>query len=183
MLSEHIKQDIKNTIEQRTKMGYKAPQLDVILVGDDPASNIYVTHKEKACQTVGIISKRHQLPQSTTQTQLKNLITELNQDPCVTGILLQLPLPEQIDSQELLEHIAINKDVDGFHPYNLGKLMQRNPLLRPCTPYGIIQLLKQAKIDCNGKHAVPHKGDCNMNCEPDTFKLRTHRPLQPWHGG
>lgn len=130
------------------------PGLSVILVGNDPASLSYIKRKQKACQEVGIRSELHQLPENTTQQTIQEQITQCNQAPNTHGILLQLPLPRHISTDQLLETIDPKKDVDGFHPYNLGRLVQRRPLLRPCTPYGIIQLLKTNNITLAGKHAV-----------------------------
>lgn len=153
-LSLQIQQSVQKKITDSLEKGRRRPQLDVILAGDDPASAIYVGNKEKACHAVGIISKLHHLSGNVCQKTLTQLISELNQNKQVDGILLQLPLPETIKPIELLEHIDPNKDVDGFHPYNLGRLTQRNPLLRPCTPYGIIQLLESENINCEGQHVV-----------------------------
>ena len=153
-LSTLIKNDIKTKIAQRLEKGLQAPGLDVILIGENPASEVYVAHKQKACQQVGIISTLHRLPQSTTEQKLIDLIEQLNHDSNVNGILLQLPLPAHIDETQLLETISPHKDVDGFHPYNLGRLLQRQPALRPCTPHGVITLLEHYKIPLPGSHAV-----------------------------
>lgn len=126
----------------------------VILVGSDPASQIYVESKRKNCEELGMYSKSYDLPQNTTENELLNLIDELNNDPLIDGILVQLPLPEHINSTSVIERISPDKDVDGFHPYNVGRLCQRIPTLRACTPYGIIKLLESTKIDFYGKHAV-----------------------------
>ncbi len=149
-----IKDRVKKTIFQLQRQGKPTPGLDVILVGDNPASASYVHHKQNACQEVGIRSKVHRLPKKSTQQQLCNLIEDCNQDTDVSGILLQLPLPEHINAEDLLEKISPLKDVDGFHPYNLGRLVQRRPLLRPCTPFGIITLLQTTGETLAGKHAV-----------------------------
>ena len=153
-LAQQIQHQLAQTIDDLTRQGLNAPRLDVILVGDDPASMVYVAHKQKACQQVGVTTCLHRLPVSTTNQQLTELITTLNQNKDVDGILLQLPLPAALNKAEHLEHILPHKDVDGFHPYNQGRLLQSNPALRPCTPFGIIQLLDHYKIDCKGKHAV-----------------------------
>jgi methylenetetrahydrofolate dehydrogenase (NADP+)/methenyltetrahydrofolate cyclohydrolase len=149
---------LKMTIQEKIKIklatGAKRPGLAVILVGDDPASTIYVRNKQQACEQVGIHSTFHHLPASATQKNLLDLIQTLNLDPNIHGILLQLPLPKQLDADDLLEHIDPLKDVDGFHPYNLGRLAQRHPLLRPCTPYGVMLLLEHIKQPYKGKHAV-----------------------------
>src|SRR5699024_4304163 len=120
----------------RLSAGQRAPGLAVIMVGDEPASQIYVKNKMAACEQLGFKSEAYSLPQTDTQALLA-LIDKLNNDPTIDGILVQLPLPAHIDKQQVLERISPNKDVDGFHPYNIGQLCQRTPRLRPCTPYGI----------------------------------------------
>ncbi len=153
-LSLRIQQTIKAIITERLAQGFRRPRLDVILANNDAASAIYVANKEKACAAVGIDSQRHVLPADVKETTLWQLIDRLNKNDAIDGILLQLPLAKHINSVELLEQIDPNKDVDGFHPYNLGRLVQRKPLLRPCTPYGIIQLLESENITLQGKHVV-----------------------------
>ena len=149
-LSSLIQEQLKSQIA-----GFDSqPGLAVILVGDDPASKVYVGHKQKACDKVGIYSELHQLSANASQEELHNLILTLNQDPNIHGILLQLPLPEHLDAQRLLDQIDPKKDVDGFHPYNLGCLTQRHPTLRPCTPYGIMLLLEHYDINVKGLDAV-----------------------------
>lgn len=130
------------------------PTLAVILVGEDPASKIYVAHKNTACQTVGIKSLSYNLPTTTSQSELLALIETLNQNPNVHGILVQLPLPVHINEAVIVEAISPQKDVDGFHPCNIGRLAQKHPVLRPCTPYGIILLLKHIQFDFKKSHAV-----------------------------
>ncbi|STX42755.1 methylenetetrahydrofolate dehydrogenase [Legionella donaldsonii] len=154
LVAAQCKSEIKSIVQARQAKGLRAPGLAVVLVGDDPASSIYVANKRKACLEVGINSYAYDLPENTTEITLLNLIEELNQSPEVDGILVQLPLPERIDSNKIIECINPEKDVDGFHPYNVGRLTQRNPLLRPCTPYGIINLLKFYQISLSGKHTV-----------------------------
>lgn len=153
-IAAHVRADVTSQIKARLDKGLATPGLDVILVGDNPASAAYVGHKERACQEVGIRSRIHRLPQSSSEQDIAELIARLNGDTAVHGILLQLPLPEHIDSQQLLEKIDPLKDVDGFHPYNLGRLTQRRPLLRPCTPFGIMTLLHSIDIELAGKNAV-----------------------------
>lgn len=153
-IGDEVKRRVANKIEQRLQAGKAAPGLAVILVGDNPASATYVKHKQLACAEVGIISHCHQLPTNTTQQALLDLIAKLNQDAQTQGILLQLPLPTHINADDLLEAIDHRKDVDGFHPYNLGRLTQRRPLIRPCTPYGVMTLLKSTQENLAGKHAV-----------------------------
>jgi methylenetetrahydrofolate dehydrogenase (NADP+)/methenyltetrahydrofolate cyclohydrolase len=126
----------------------------VILVGDDPASEIYVRNKRTACEECGFVSVSHDLPHSTTQTELLSLIEKLNRDPAIDGILVQVPLPDHIDERKVIETITPEKDVDGFHPYNVGRLALRIPLMRPCTPYGVIKLLEHTDVAAKGRHAV-----------------------------
>lgn len=153
-IATQIRQHIKTKIDKRLLEGLRAPGLAVIMVGEDPASQIYVHNKRKACQEVGIISMAYDLPVQTTETELMTLIDELNENSAIDGILLQLPLPAHIDPNSILERIAPDKDVDGFHPYNLGRLAQRRPLLRPCTPLGIITMMETAGITLPGLDAV-----------------------------
>lgn len=148
------KEEMKQRVQTHVNKGYRAPGLAVILIGSDPASSIYVTNKRKACDEVGITSYSYNLSTQTSQGELLQLITKLNHADEINGILVQLPLPSHIDTSLVIEHIATTKDVDGFHPYNLGRLAQRTPLLRPCTPLGIITLLNHYKIELQGKHAV-----------------------------
>jgi len=153
-LAEKIKAEIKADIAERRKEERSIPGLAVILVGDDPASQHYVAHKKRACEEVGIYSVIARLPVDVTQEQLIAHIDQYNQDSQIHGILLQLPLPPSLDTTTLLERISPQKDVDGFHPYNFGRLAQRHPLLRPCTPYGVMQLLHTTQKTLKGKHAV-----------------------------
>ena len=149
-----IRESVKARVDQRIKEGLRAPGLAVVLVGNDPASEVYVSHKRKDCQQVGILSKAYDLPETTTQEELLTLIDQLNDDNEVDGILVQLPLPEGLEASEVLERIAPTKDVDGFHPFNVGRLAQRIPLLRPCTPAGIVDLLDSTGEPVRGQHAV-----------------------------
>ncbi len=145
---------IKARLSEQIKLLPDQPGLDVILVGSNPASEIYVHHKTKACEQVGIRSRLHKLAADCTQTQIEALINACNRDTSVHGILLQLPLPTHLCCDDLLEKIDPHKDVDGFHPYNLGRLVQRRPALRPCTPHGIMNLLAATGEPLAGKHAV-----------------------------
>jgi len=153
-IASQLRQDIKATIERRVADGLRPPGLAVILVGNDAASQIYVNSKRKACDEVGIYSIAHDLSSSTTQQQLHDLIDELNHNPRIDGILLQLPLPDHLDEESLIEAIHADKDVDGFHPYNIGRLAVRQPRLRSCTPRGVITLLEKTGSELRGKHAV-----------------------------
>lgn len=149
-----IRETIKQQVQARIDKGLRVPGLAVILVGNDPASEVYVAHKRKDCEQVGIISKAFDLPKTTGQQELLELIDNLNNDNTVDGILVQLPLPAGLSANEILERIDPKKDVDGFHPFNVGRLAQRIPLLRPCTPAGVIDLLESTGIDLHGQHAV-----------------------------
>lgn len=153
-LSNQIKSNVAQQVSQYVERGKRAPGLAVILVGSDPASQVYVGSKRKSCTEIGITSKSYDLPETTTEQALLELIEELNQDNTVDGILVQLPLPKHIDSTKVIEKISPEKDVDGFHPYNVGRLCQRIPTLRACTPYGVMKLLETTGISFYGKHAV-----------------------------
>ena len=153
-LASRLKDDMHTQVAELKRQCGRAPGLAVILVGDDPASHVYVKNKENACEQVGIASFSHQLPVSTTQEHLLGLIAELNHDPKVDGILVQLPLPEHIQVDKVLNTIQADKDVDGFHPYNVGCLAVRQPALRSCTPYGCMKLLETTGVDLHGKEAV-----------------------------
>ena len=145
---------LKQEILERREEGIRPPCLAVILVGDDPASSIYVNKKKSACENVGIKSVSHQLPTDTSQSDLNNLINTLNQDKDVDGILVQSPLPKHLDEELIIELISPNKDVDGFHPFNIGSLAIRQPRLRSCTPYGVIKMLKASNINLEGLDAT-----------------------------
>lgn len=153
-IAANLRKQIAQRVAERRLQGLRTPGLAVILVGTDPASQVYVSHKRKDCEEVGFISQAFDLPSDTTQQALTDLIDRLNDDPAVDGILLQLPLPAHLDASLLLERIRPDKDVDGFHPYNIGRLAQRIPLLRPCTPKGIITLLESTGQDLYGMNAV-----------------------------
>ncbi len=153
-IAENLLTELKQQVDKQLSLGDRAPCLAVILIGDDPASAIYVRNKRRACEKVGIHSISHDLPSETTEAALFALVTKLNEDPAVDGILVQSPLPEHIDEAKLLEHIDPNKDVDGFHPYNIGRLAVRQPLLRSCTPFGVIKMLKTIDRPIKGMDAV-----------------------------
>ena len=153
-IAAQIKTEIAEKIVQRIAAGKRAPGLAVILVGADPASQVYVGSKRKSCTELGIYSKSYDLPAETSESELLQLIDQLNEDSSIDGILVQLPLPSQIDSTKVIDRISPYKDVDGFHPYNVGRLCQRIPLLRACTPYGIIKLLQTTNINLYEQHAV-----------------------------
>ncbi len=149
-----IRQQARNAIETRLAAGKRRPGLAVILVGADPASQIYVRNKRAACEEVGLLSRSWDLPEDTSEAALLELIDALNEDDAIDGILVQLPLPEQIGTQTILERIRPDKDVDGFHPYNIGRLAVRKPQLRPCTPRGVITLLDTIGETYYGREAV-----------------------------
>jgi len=152
-----IAADLRQTIAAdvvNLKAGGTQPGLAVVLVGDDPASRVYVSMKEKACAAAGIFSDEHKLPAETSEAQLLALVDELNRDSRIDGILVQLPLPKQIDEGKVLEAISPAKDVDGFHPYNVGRLVTGNPLFQSCTPYGVMKMLEATGVDLTGKEVV-----------------------------
>jgi methylenetetrahydrofolate dehydrogenase (NADP+)/methenyltetrahydrofolate cyclohydrolase len=153
-IAASLRQRIARQVAERRGQGLRVPGLAVILVGTDPASQVYVSHKRKDCEEVGFLSQAYDLPGTTRQDELEALIDRLNDDPAIDGILLQLPLPAGLDASGLLERIRPDKDVDGFHPYNVGRLAQRIPLLRPCTPKGIMALLESTGQDLYGMNAV-----------------------------
>lgn len=150
-LKEKMMLDLKQQVESIKTNFNQTPHLSVIIVGDDKASHIYVKHKQKSCHEVGISTSSHILPSETSEEILLELICQLNTDDTVHGILVQLPLPAHISSQKVIDTISPLKDVDGFHPFNVGHLALRSPLLRPCTPYGIIKLLKYYDIPLLGQ--------------------------------
>ncbi|WP_251359265.1 bifunctional methylenetetrahydrofolate dehydrogenase/methenyltetrahydrofolate cyclohydrolase FolD [Kangiella sp. TOML190] len=153
-ISEKVKNQLAEKVKARLDKGLRAPGLAVVLVGGDPASQIYVNKKVEACEKVGFISQKYVLDEDTTQDSLLRQIDSLNDDPAIDGILVQLPLPAHLDSNVILERIKADKDVDGFHPYNMGRLTQKMPTMRPCTPYGVMVMLKETGIDLVGKDAV-----------------------------
>jgi methylenetetrahydrofolate dehydrogenase (NADP+) / methenyltetrahydrofolate cyclohydrolase len=157
------------------------PGLAVVLVGDNPASKVYVSMKEKACHDVGIFSDEHRLPDDTDEDQLLSLIDRLNHDCRIHGILVQLPLPNHINEAKVLEAISPEKDVDGFHPYNVGRLVLGKPTFRPCTPYGIMVLLQETGIDLTGKEVVV-VGRSNIVGKPVAFMcLQQHATVTICH--
>ena len=153
-IAKQVRTSVAQRVEQRLAKGLRAPGLAVVLVGADPASQVYVGSKRKACEEVGFVSKSYDLPGDTSEQQLLELVDTLNTDPEVDGILVQLPLPAGLDAEKILERITPLKDVDGFHPYNIGRLAQRMPALRPCTPKGIITLLDSTGVRYKGMDAV-----------------------------
>ncbi len=169
-IAQSVRHTVAAQVQQRIAAGLRVPGLAVVLVGEDPASQVYVGSKRRACEEVGFESRSYDLPVSTTQEALLALIDELNQDPAVDGILVQLPLPAHIDSTLVIERIQPDKDVDGFHPYNVGRLAQRIPALRPCTPKGIMTLIQHTGVDTYGLNAVI-VGASNIVGRPMTLEL------------
>ncbi len=153
-ISEKMLESIKSRIDVRLSKGKRAPALAVVLIGADAASAIYVRNKRLACDKVGIRSVAYDLPASTSADELFKLIDDLNHDDDIDGILVQSPLPAHIDEKMIIEHISAQKDVDGFHPYNIGRLAVRQPTLRSCTPFGVIKMLQATNIDPMGMNAV-----------------------------
>ncbi|CED71959.1 FolD bifunctional protein [Aliivibrio wodanis] len=170
LISQTVRSEVGARVKARVEAGLRAPGLAVVLVGQDPASQVYVGSKRRACEEVGFISKSYDLPTTTTEAELLSIIDTLNQDAEIDGILVQLPLPAGMDSTKILEHIDPEKDVDGFHPYNVGRLSQRIPKLRSCTPKGIITLLDRYNIQVRGMHAVV-VGASNIVGRPMTLEL------------
>ncbi len=152
-IAKNLRLKLQAEVAARTAAGARAPGLAVILIGADPASQVYVRNKRRACEEVGIVSFPYDLPANTTQEELERIIDECNNNPAVDGILVQFPLPEHLDERRVIEKILPTKDVDGFHPYNVGRLTQRIPLLRACTPKGIITMLKESKVNLLGINA------------------------------
>ena len=153
-IAQSIKHQVRASVDTLVAAGRRRPGLAVVLVGSNPASEVYVRNKRRSCEEVGLISRAHDLPADTTEAELLSIVHALNADPAIDGILVQLPLPGNIRSRAVIEAIDPAKDVDGFHPYNLGRLAQREPLLRPCTPYGIIKMLQHIGISPRGMEAV-----------------------------
>lgn len=153
-IAKELRLEIKQQVAARLAAGQRAPGLAVILVGSDPASEVYVRNKRKACEEVGFVSRAYDLAADTSEAELLALISQLNQDEQIDGILVQLPLPAHLDSDTVLDRIDWRKDVDGFHPYNLGLLAQRRPAIRPCTPYGVMKLLNAIGCQPRGLQAT-----------------------------
>lgn len=169
-IAADVRRQVAARIETRTSQGKRAPSLAVVIVGNDPASHVYVRNKKNACKEVGIESISYDLPETTTQQELLDLVDELNQKPDIDGILVQLPLPAGLDGNEILERIKPSKDVDGFHAFNLGRLAQRMPVLRPCTPKGVMKLLESTGVDLHGQEAVV-VGASNIVGRPMSLEL------------
>jgi methylenetetrahydrofolate dehydrogenase (NADP+)/methenyltetrahydrofolate cyclohydrolase len=172
--AERLTADVKAKVAARVAAGKSQPGLAVVLVGDNPASQVYVRNKRRTTEAVGMRSFAYDLPATTAQPELLALVETLNRDPAVNGILVQLPLPKHIDEELVTERIDPLKDVDGFHPYNIGRLVLKRPTLRPCTPYGCMTLLKDTGEDLVGKHAVVI-GQSNIVGRPMALELLMER--------
>jgi methylenetetrahydrofolate dehydrogenase (NADP+)/methenyltetrahydrofolate cyclohydrolase len=153
-IAEQIKVRVRVATDALANAGKRRPGLAVVMVGDSAASAVYVRNKRRSCEQAGILSSDHDLSASTSEAELLSLIALLNADSAIDGILVQLPLPAQIRARPVIEAIDPAKDVDGFHPYNLGRLVQREPTLRPCTPYGVMVMLREIGVPLAGLDAV-----------------------------
>jgi methylenetetrahydrofolate dehydrogenase (NADP+) / methenyltetrahydrofolate cyclohydrolase len=153
-IAQSLKQQVRIAIDALVASGARRPGLAVVLVGNNPASEVYVRNKRRSCEEVGVISVAHDLPASASEAELLALLARLNDEPSIDGILVQLPLPPQIRGRAVIEAVDPSKDVDGLHPYNLGRLAQREPLLRACTPYGVIKMLQHIGVSPSGMDAV-----------------------------
>ena len=173
-IAAEIREQVKQAVDARLAAGLRRPGLAVVLVGENPASQVYVRNKRASCEAVGFYSESHDLPADTSQEELLALIDRLNAQPDIDGILVQLPLPEPIDEDLVTERILARKDVDGFHPYNIGRLVLRRPLLRPCTPKGVMTMLARTGIDLAGKDAVII-GQSNIVGRPMALELLAAR--------
>lgn len=169
-LAEQIKAEVRVATDALGAAGKRRPGLAVIMVGDSAASEVYVRNKRRSCEQAGIVSSAHDMPGSTAESELLEVIDLLNGDSAIDGILVQLPLPAQIRTRSVIEAIDPAKDVDGFHPYNLGRLAQREPLLRSCTPYGVMKLLESIGVKIAGMEAVV-VGASNIVGRPMTLEL------------
>jgi methylenetetrahydrofolate dehydrogenase (NADP+)/methenyltetrahydrofolate cyclohydrolase len=153
-VAEHLRKEVREKVKKLREESGIVPGLAAVLVGNNPASQIYVRNKRKACEEVGIYSEEHNLPEETTESDLLSLVERLNYDEKIHGILVQLPLPKQVNESKILKAVSPLKDIDGFHPENMGLLVEGNPRFIPCTPYGIIKLLDYYGIEIQGKEAV-----------------------------
>ncbi len=169
-IAKQLRDSVKEKVSLRVSKGQRAPGLAVILVGCDAASQVYVGSKRKACEEVGFVSRSYDLAATTSQDELYQLIEELNNDDAIDGILVQLPLPQGLDANLIIEHIQPEKDVDGFHPFNVGKLVLRQPGLRPCTPKGIMELIASTGVQPHGLEALV-VGASNIVGRPMTLEL------------
>jgi methylenetetrahydrofolate dehydrogenase (NADP+)/methenyltetrahydrofolate cyclohydrolase len=169
-VAQRVTDEVRANVAAHVASGGVAPGLAVVLVGENAASQVYVRNKRRTTETVGMRSYAHDLPATTSEAELLALVDRLNADPAVNGILVQLPLPKQIDPEKVIERIDPKKDVDGFHPYNIGRLVLKMPMLRPCTPYGCMRLLQETGTDLVGMHAVVI-GQSNIVGRPMALEL------------
>ena len=173
-IATDIRVHVKARVDAIRASGGREPGLAVVLVGENPASQVYVRNKRKACAEVGFYSQLHEIPAAASQAELETLIDRLNADPAIDGILVQLPLPDHMDAEAITERILPTKDVDGFHPYNVGRLALRMPLLRPCTPKGVMTLLAHTGLTLEGLDAVVI-GQSNIVGRPMALELLAAR--------
>ena len=173
-IAQDIRKDVKAEVEKRLGEGRRAPGLAVVLVGENPASEVYVRNKRRFCEEVGFYSELHRLPSDLAQDELMALIDRLNVQDNIDGILVQLPLPDQIDEEAVIERILPTKDVDGFHPYNVGRLALRMPVLRPCTPKGVMTMLARTGQKLEGCDAII-VGQSNIVGRPMALELLAAR--------
>jgi methylenetetrahydrofolate dehydrogenase (NADP+)/methenyltetrahydrofolate cyclohydrolase len=169
-IAAEFRREVRAGTDALARSAGRRPGLAVVMVGDNAASAVYVRNKRRACEETGIVSVAHDLPASTSEAELLALIDRLNADPAIDGILVQLPLPAHVASVSVLERIDPAKDVDGFHPYNVGRLAQRMPIQRPCTPYGIMLMLEREGLEVRGKNAVI-LGQSNIVGRPMALEL------------
>ncbi|MET0292506.1 MAG: bifunctional methylenetetrahydrofolate dehydrogenase/methenyltetrahydrofolate cyclohydrolase FolD, partial [Steroidobacteraceae bacterium] len=169
-ISAAVREEVRKEVEALKASGKRAPGLGVILVGLDPASSIYVRHKREACLAAGMHSVVREMSETSSQAEVLAAVEQMNQDDAIDGILVQQPVPKQVSGKAVIDAIAVEKDVDGFNPLNLGLLAQRTPHLRPCTPYGVIKMLEHEKIDAKGLDAVVI-GQSNIVGRPMALEL------------
>ncbi|MDP4152965.1 MAG: bifunctional methylenetetrahydrofolate dehydrogenase/methenyltetrahydrofolate cyclohydrolase FolD [Bacillota bacterium] len=169
VVSAKVREEVAQTVSEMREKGIQ-PGLAVVIVGEDPSSKIYVRNKKKACEAAGIYSEVHELPEDTSEQELLSLVEKLNNDPQINGILVQSPLPRHINEENIVEHIAVNKDVDAFHPENVGKIMLGKQEFLPCTPAGVMEMLKYYNIDVAGKECVV-VGRSNIVGKPQAMLL------------
>lgn len=173
-IAARVREDLRARVAARVAAGQRLPGLAVVLVGENPASQVYVRNKSRACAEVGFHSVLRELPAGTSEAELLALVDQLNADPEIDGILVQLPLPAQIRADAVLERILPTKDVDGFHPYNIGRLALKLPLLRPCTPKGVMTMLATTGVDLEGLDALVI-GQSNIVGRPMALELLAAR--------
>ena len=174
LIAKQVRQHVASYVDSLIDAKKRQPGLAVVLVGSDAASQVYVSNKRKACDEVGFVSRSFDLPADTTENELLALVDQLNDDKEIDGILVQLPLPAGLNAEKVLERIHPHKDVDGFHPYNIGRLAQRIPALRPCTPKGIMTMIEATKRPVKGLDAVI-VGASNIVSVPSGVVLWYHR--------